>query len=280
MSTVQQAAAEIVQLINSSPMSPRQEEIEAIIARAMPATLGGDDAIVRRWEASEAAHYAVALRNEEASDGQHESANDVLIRETRRMWREPVRGWPDIVVRAKAALYWRWPRFEQGQIEAYEALVREAEDLDDGPLALLIDAILTLEGRITGFQKNPVIRAAEHVGGHTPGKRLASASDVDFEPVVNPETGRPLEFEYTIHEFANTGHPSIVVAFGVIGKDREQLREVVRGLTNDPEDPGAEALFEMIDAFDSIHKKFEAIAHFAHVAMARVMMIADLEGRS
>ena len=120
----------------------------------------------------------------------------------------------------------------------------------------------------------------ERMGGHPPGKPITCAADVEFEPAVNPETGQPLEFEYTIEEFANTYHPWIVMAFSVIGKDREQLREVVRGLTNDPEDPGAEALFEMIDAFDSIHKKFEAIAHFAQAAMARVMMIADLEGRS
>ncbi len=192
------------------------------------------------------------------------------------MWREPVRGWPDVVARAKAALYWGWPRFEPGQIEAYHALVREADALDDGPLALLIEAILTLEGSSTGFQKNPVIRAAEHVGGHTP----ACVSDVDFEPAVNPETGQPLEFEYTITEFANTWHPWIVMAFSVIGKDREQLREAVRGLTNDPGDPEAKALFDMIDAFDSIHKKFEAIAHFAQAAMARVLAIAETEARS
>ncbi len=70
MSTVREAAAEIVALINSSPQSPRLEEIEAVIAKAVPATLGGDDAIVRRWDAAEAAHYAVAVKNEEASDGQ------------------------------------------------------------------------------------------------------------------------------------------------------------------------------------------------------------------
>jgi hypothetical protein len=41
--TIQQAAAEIVQLINMRPTSPRQDEIEAIVARAsgpaLPATL-------------------------------------------------------------------------------------------------------------------------------------------------------------------------------------------------------------------------------------------------
>ena len=143
---VHEAAAAIVALINASPRSPREEEIANIIAKAMPATLGGDYTIVRRWEAAEAAHYAIAIRNGEASDGGHGSANDVLIEATRLIWREPVRGWPDIVARARMALYWGWPRFEQGEIKAYHALVGEADDLDDGPLALLIHAILTLEG--------------------------------------------------------------------------------------------------------------------------------------
>ena len=62
MSRVREAAAEIVQLINTSPRSPRQDEVEAIIAKAVPPAIGGDDAIVRRWEAAEAAHYAVAAQ--------------------------------------------------------------------------------------------------------------------------------------------------------------------------------------------------------------------------
>jgi hypothetical protein len=33
---IQEAAAEIVRLINASPRSPRQEEIEAILAKAVP----------------------------------------------------------------------------------------------------------------------------------------------------------------------------------------------------------------------------------------------------
>jgi len=86
--SVQEAAAAIVQLINTTPRTPWPEEIEAIIAKALPSALGGDYAIVRRWEAAEAAHYALAIRNEEASDEDHESANDVLIRETQQMWRE------------------------------------------------------------------------------------------------------------------------------------------------------------------------------------------------
>ena len=143
---VHEAAAAIVALINASPRSPRQDEIASIIAKAMPVTLGGDYAIVRRWEAAEAAHYAVAIRNGEASDGEHESANDVLIRETRQMWKEPVRGWPDVVARAKAALYWKWPRFDENEARKYQELLREGDDLDDGPLAQLVHAILTLEG--------------------------------------------------------------------------------------------------------------------------------------
>lgn len=66
---VHEAAAAIVALINASRRSPREEEIANIIAKAMPATLGGDYAIARRWEAAEAAHYAVAIRNGEASGG-------------------------------------------------------------------------------------------------------------------------------------------------------------------------------------------------------------------
>lgn len=269
----QEAAAAIVALVNSNPRSPRQEEIEAILAKAVPPDLGGDDAIVRRWEAAEAAHFAVAIRNEEASGGAHDSANDVLIAATRQLWREPVRSWADIVARAKVALYWKWPHFENGEFEKYEALVREADDLDDGPLALLIDAILTLEGSIVGVQKTPVIREAEHVGDHPSGKRIASASDVDFDPVVNPETGQPLSFDYTNEAFARAFLPSVRLAFIVMGRDRDGIAAFVRGLTADPDDPEAEVLFQLLNNWKIVQNKFEAIAHFAQAASARVMAV-------
>ena len=110
--SIQQAATEILALVNSSPRTPWPSEIEAIVARVGSPSTSSDFAIVHRWEAAEAAHYAVAIRNGEASDGEHGSANDVLIEATRKIWREPVRGWPDIVARARMALYWKWPRFE------------------------------------------------------------------------------------------------------------------------------------------------------------------------
>jgi len=47
------------------------------------------------------------------------------------------------VARAKAALYWKWPRFDENQARKYQELLREGDDLDDGPLAHLIDAVMT-----------------------------------------------------------------------------------------------------------------------------------------
>lgn len=62
------------------------------------------------------------------------------------MWKEPVRGWPDVVVRAKAALYWKWPRFDENEARKYQELLRNADNLDDGPLAELVNAVLALDG--------------------------------------------------------------------------------------------------------------------------------------
>jgi hypothetical protein len=98
-------------------------------------------------------------------------------------------------------------------------------------------------------------------------------ADIDFKPVINPETGKPLTFDYTNDEFARSFLPSIRIAFCIMGRDRNGVADFVRGLTEEPDDPKAELLFKLLDNWRSVQSTFEAIAGFAGAASARVMAV-------
>jgi hypothetical protein len=95
--------------------------------------------------------------------------------------------------------------------------------------------------------------------------------DVDFTPVINPETGKPLSFDYTNQAFAETYLPSVRMAFCILERDREGVASFVRCLTQDPDDPEAKLFFTLLENWRITQNKFEAISHFLEAASARVM---------
>ena len=103
-------------------------------------------------------------------------------------------------------------------------------------------------------------------------------ADIDFKPVINPETGKPLSFDYMNEEFARSFLPSIRIAFCIMGRDREGVADFVRGLTDNPDDPEAEALFKLLDNWMIVQNKFEAIGGFCAAASARVMAVGMATG--
>ena len=100
-----------------------------------------------------------------------------------------------------------------------------------------------------------------------PGKQDAL---VDDGPLLGHD-GKPIEFVYTNEEFADEFCPWIRAAFLVITSEEEGLREIVRGFAKDPDDPEAQHLFAMLDAWEVIENKFAAISDFASLAFARTV---------
>jgi hypothetical protein len=55
-----------------------------------------------------------------------------------------------------------------------------------------------------------------------------------------------------------------------LGRDREGVADFVRGITDDAK---TEALFQLLDNWRIVWNKFDAIAHFAKAASARVISV-------
>jgi hypothetical protein len=252
MSRSHEAAAQIVASINSSPRSPGVEEIEAILKRTMssPASAFADHHHARLDKIAE------WIRKTEAADAKsRETRNDADIEEADRITAEfggyceaIYRVTPETLTglheRAAIARYWH-------QIVGEEW--NQPDDCDDWgnrTIAELIEAVLE-------FGRPP------------PSKGVTKASEIDFEPVVGSD-GKPVDFGYTNAEFANAYCPWIRMAFLTITRDKDGVCEIVRNLAQDPNDPEAEALFNMLSAWENIEAKFEAIASFASAAWARV----------
>jgi hypothetical protein len=111
------AAAEIMALINSRVSSPRQEELEAIIAKVGGgATAPADldrlahwDGVVRQYLAFHDAAAAPAGESLEDNTKRHDSLIDWLCAETEAVWTKPVRDWGDVILRAAVAVHWNSP---------------------------------------------------------------------------------------------------------------------------------------------------------------------------
>jgi hypothetical protein len=111
------AAAEIVALINSRVSSPRQEELEAIIAKvgggaAVPADLdrlAHWDGVVRQYLAFHDAAAAPAGESLEDNTKRYDRVGDALCAETEAVWAKPVRDWGDVILRAAVAVHWNSP---------------------------------------------------------------------------------------------------------------------------------------------------------------------------
>jgi hypothetical protein len=166
MITIQQAAAEIVALINSSPHSPRQDEIEAIIAKSISPSLHlrEEPTLARKYRelmesAAEANDRAfvdtdgacetdlvplfgggwVRKADVDESDGRFKEAS----RLAEAVWSTPPRSIEDIYTRAEIARYWH-----QGEETWLEGQKPEAcDDWGDQAVGELIHAVLSFGGK-------------------------------------------------------------------------------------------------------------------------------------
>ena len=145
MSHVSQAAAEIVALINVSPRSPRQDEIEAIIAKAMAPQPVANAPVpqlavdIRAKIAEIGVAYDVLGR---LRPGPEEDAAEAVVEQLKadlcRLELQipgPPQSYADIRMRAEMAVYWA------GDIEE----LREEGDLIKHTLADLIEAVLQFD---------------------------------------------------------------------------------------------------------------------------------------
>ena len=147
----EEAAAAIVALINSSPRSPRQDEIEAILARIMPAPATDvpiSDLRIRLRKAmanSDAALRVASRLPPGAECDLAEAERAQWLDEIAAMEAEipnPPRSFEDLVARAEIARY-------GGDVVAGKLM--EAEDEEDvflGPAARLIEAVLQFSGSL------------------------------------------------------------------------------------------------------------------------------------
>ena len=170
MSTVREAAAAIVQLINASPRSPRQEEIEAILSRIGTATPSGAPPMspahaehMREWRTlidehmrefenvDEAGMTPAEIDADDARMSAHIEVVDAL---QARIFAVPARTWGDVALYAQAACWEYWSGMDAEGPDARRWL-------DDGPqcdhddsiaLAKLLEAIFTVAG-LGGFGK-------------------------------------------------------------------------------------------------------------------------------
>jgi hypothetical protein len=142
--TTKEAAAAIVALINSSPRSPRQEEIEVILARITPAP--ATDAPIsdlrirlRKTMANSDAALQVASRSLGAEFDLAEAERFQWDDEIAAMEKEipnPPRCYEDLVARAEIARHGG---------DVVDGKLMEAEDEEDvflGPAGRLIEAVL------------------------------------------------------------------------------------------------------------------------------------------
>ena len=169
------AAAEIAALINSRVSSPRQEEMEAVIAKVgvgatAPVDLSGLDhwdSVVREYLArSEDA--APAGESLEDNDRRHDRAGAALCAETEAVWAKPVRNWDDVILRAAVAVHWNSP-LDAGDPAFPNDVLRHAvkDDPQDGydvhAVAHVVRGVLDLAGLSFDAEGRLLPGGARHV---------------------------------------------------------------------------------------------------------------------
>ncbi len=145
MSTIQQAAAQIVALINASPRSPRVDEIEAIIAKAVlshhqePAP----DPRLMEWREKVAAYRAaVDAAVTEDDDAVVDAVLDALDTYSHAIWATPVRTFADLLLRAAIAQEWNSPGIIGDPEYPHWVFRKEKPGTDDLALAHVVQAVL------------------------------------------------------------------------------------------------------------------------------------------
>jgi hypothetical protein len=165
-SPIQEAAAAIVALINSSPRSPHQDEIEAILGRVAvsPGPITAS-AKATEWRCALAAlRQGFELRGEEYKRWKaagREPTNDDLDpvadidalsdrvdSVTHAIWAAGATCWADIALFAEVARYWVWDP-EAPDLDKWFKAELEPHDtgFDDQAMAQLVNAVLQLAGK-------------------------------------------------------------------------------------------------------------------------------------
>jgi len=205
--TTQQAAAQIVALINSRPHSPRPEEIEAIVARAASSSgvaplvspMAADwwrairderDTFARRQQEYKALKASGRDRTEEEGKRCDAEAEAILARTegaTVAAWRAGAKTWADIVLFAEMARYWMWDPEDPFLDKDFEACL-EIHDtsLDTQSVAQLVNAILCAPGLPPATSMS-----AAHAAHHREWRGLIETHMREFEP------GRHVDGGYT-----------------------------------------------------------------------------------
>jgi hypothetical protein len=161
----QEAAAAIIALINSSPRSPRQDEIEAIISRVAvsPGPIPAS-AKATEWRRAVAdLRQGFELRGEEYKRWKaagREPTNDDLDRvadidtlsdrvdsATHAIWAAGATCWADIALFAELARYWVWDPEDPDLDRCFKAeLDPHDTGFDEQAAAQLVNAVLQLAG--------------------------------------------------------------------------------------------------------------------------------------
>ena len=144
---VHDAAATIVALINASPRSPRIEEIEAIIARAIgtPAAIAEPDPRLIAWRKRVADYEAAGAK--QGDDPTMDAILNALEKHARALWATPVQTFADVLLRAEIAREWNRPgSVGDPDYPACEIQTGDAASIDDLALAHVVQAVLNLGG--------------------------------------------------------------------------------------------------------------------------------------
>jgi hypothetical protein len=158
--TVQQAAAEIVALINSRPGTPREAEIAAIIGRigtdAAAAMSPAHAALYREWRDLIETHVREFGGDDPPSEAEVEALEarmaehmDVIFALTDRIHDTPARTWGDVLLFAEVCFWANWPGTDPEGAEAQaemDAGCHSMGGLCDFSLVKLIEAIFTVAG--------------------------------------------------------------------------------------------------------------------------------------
>ena len=161
--SVQEAAAQIVVLINSCPRSPRQDEIEAIIGRVgFSAASASAAAKAAEWRRALAGlRQGFKLHEEEydrwkaagrqPSDEDLNRVADIDVLGDRvesasfAAWKAGAACWADIALFAEIARYWTWDPEDSGLEREFQAALQPHDTgLDTQALAQLVNAVLTV----------------------------------------------------------------------------------------------------------------------------------------
>lgn len=141
--SVEQAAAAIVALINSSPRTPRQAEIAAIIERTKGADNTGDSAQkATQWRRALAEWHATY----EDPDYTDEAVRPLLNAAsalTQEIWAQGAKTWNDVKLFAELTRFWAYDDAYEPVVDGdYEEALKPTATTADQSVAQLVKAVL------------------------------------------------------------------------------------------------------------------------------------------